>query len=300
MVRKRVVTIDGNDAQEIWKNFQACRSLLPASDELYSIDWTTWQEHPPIWKTACNLLTTMRHIAYGFEECYEDGFLSPLEQRLRRCPDCFVVSSDPDQRMILNLNLARGPKQIDFGPIIGFSSVNPLSEKGYERYLNREFSLLSVPANAIVRSHYKPHSIKHLFITGCVCLPELRQPFTNSRRRPRERQGPKVLRDLAEQIGMMLPRMTWDEALDRPRLIDNTDSVFPKLMCPLSKRYTGWPMAKRMGFSSSSAHTPPFIDNDGFELFTLDLINAYKLAPRRRRTLRHFIKFLYQGPKRWR
>jgi hypothetical protein len=294
--------ITGKAADYIADNYWPCKDLLPSPEKLWAIDWTNWQDDPGTWRIVSNTIEVMRHLAYGYEPWYREQAISPIEQRMRRNPYCYAVAVNQAKPTQLKLALPSSKIiSIDFGPIAGFSSINPLTSDGFEKYLNGGYTLSTVPVDAMPSEKTTFHSVNHLFISGVLYLPNILPPFghqalgkAGEAEFVRTQLGGVAIRCMAEHLGRLLPPVRWDDTTRQPELLDSQgrgSAEFPLIMCPLTQRFMGSRIIPRLGFvrpeTGSALH---FEDSGNFELYVFDPMRIEQLDETTQRSARQFIR----------
>lgn len=278
-------------ADYVWKNIENDLWRMPDADELYSVNWDAWQHNEECWRLVANVLTVMRNAAFGRHPVY-DTDPNPIFRRIQVNPDCYALTIRQNKRHLLDLSRSTTTKRIvDFGPIIGFSAVNPLTPEGYESYLKSEYPLTSVPLEHIVSWPYRRNTVRHLFITGAVFLPEIDLPGEMEIHGRVSFNGKQVLLELGRQIAGFIPELQicLDGAIPFAAVATKGADKLPLIVCPLSGRFKGEQFICDLGFTKHE-----FQDPENFTLWVCDPSKIGVLTPQEQKNMGKFFNALRQ------
>ena len=156
----------------------------------------------------------------------------------------YNVTCYEDEHLIVDVRGDGIERSLNLGPAQGFSAVMPLTQEGYDAYMEKRLSPTQLTEPHIVPQAQSLHNTDYMMITGVVHFPSL-----VSERRLEGKTIPSaypVIVDLLRQIGRFSPKLT---------IIGETVQVEgdasrppPTILCFISGQGMGEPLLKKAGF----------------------------------------------------
>ena len=236
------IVFEGRAAERLWRNIQDHPDLLPDPVALMGRDLVRRR------RAELAAVAFMVTAAWGYSRIHDLRYGSRINRfvhldEINR--DVYRLTRSRGDNCV-ELRLRSGPRTIDLGPAIGFSSVLPLNPSGFLNYQLNAKAMSQLDRGDLVPSPYEPHSVRFALIAGLLDFRALVGYHAGLRSFPRTAHA--VLSDLGSQIGRFLPRVSLSRGRGRVYATPHDGRHLPVILAPLSGRGMGGALLRTAGF----------------------------------------------------